>query len=137
MFKRARAPRWHLIALLGVAAVGTGTLLTSSLAQHPNDPPAFVIVERLETTGPESIQQEYAKLARAILPKYGAHYLARSQRNALLEGDGSVPCCMAILPFPSRDAAWRWYDSSENQAAAEIRQSGGKFRLVMIEGLPD
>jgi len=28
-------------------------------------------------------------------------------------------------------------DSSENQAAAEIRQSGGKFRLVMIEGLPD
>jgi uncharacterized protein (DUF1330 family) len=100
-------------------------------------PPAFVIVERVETTGPESIQQEYAKLARDILPKYGAHYLARSQRNALLEGDGSVPCCMAILQFPSRDAARRWYDSSENQAAAKIRQSGGKFRLVMIEGLPD
>jgi uncharacterized protein (DUF1330 family) len=137
MFKRVRAPRWHLIALLGVAAVGTGTLLTSSLAQHPNDPPAFVIVERLETTGPESIQQEYAKLAGDILPKYGAHYLARSQRNALLEGGGSVPCCMAILQFPSRDAARRWYDSSENQAAAKIRQSGGKFRLAMIEGLPD
>jgi uncharacterized protein (DUF1330 family) len=44
---------------------------------------------------------------------------------------------MAILQFPSRDAARRWYDSSENQAAAKIRQSGGKFRLVMIEGLPD
>jgi uncharacterized protein (DUF1330 family) len=137
MFKRVSGPRWRLIALVGVAAIGAATLLTSSRAQRQNDPPAFVIVERLETTGPESIQQEYAKLARDIFPKYGAHYLARSQRNVLLEGDGPVPCCMAILQFPSQDAARRWYESPENQAAAKIRRSGGKFRLVMIEGLPD
>jgi uncharacterized protein (DUF1330 family) len=137
MFKRMSAPRWRLIALLGVAAVGTATLLTASLAQRESDAPAFVLVERLETTGPESIQQEYAKLARDILPKYGAHYLARSQRNTLLEGDGPAPCCMAILQFPNQDAARRWYGSPENQAAAKIRQSGGKFRLVTIEGLPD
>ena len=137
MFKGVRAPQWRLIALLGVAAVGSATLLTSSLAQRQNDPPAFVIVERLETTGPESIQQEYAKLARDILPKYGAHYLARSQRNTLLEGAGPVPCCMAILQFPSQDAAKRWYESPENQAATKIRQSGGRFRLVTIEGLPE
>jgi uncharacterized protein (DUF1330 family) len=137
MLKRARAPRWRLIAVLGVAAVGSAALLTSSPAQRQNDSPAFVIVERLETTGPESIQQEYAKLARDILPKYGAHYLARSQRNTLLEGAGPVPCCMAILQFPSQEAAKRWYESPENQAAAKIRQSGGKFRLVTIEGLAE
>ena len=135
MFECVRVPRWRLIALLGVAAVGSAALLTSSLAQRQNDPPAFVVVERLETTGPESIQQEYAKLARDILAKYGAHYLARSQRNTLLEGAGPVPCCMAILQFPSQDAARRWYESPENQAAAKIRQSGGRFRLVTIEGL--
>jgi uncharacterized protein (DUF1330 family) len=97
---------------------------------------AFVIVERIATTGPESIQEDYAKLAREILPKFGARYLARSQRNTLLEGDGPVPCCLAILQFPSVDAARRWYDSPENQSAAKIRQSGAKFRIVAIEGLP-
>ena len=97
---------------------------------------AYVLVERIETTGPESIQAEYAKLARDILPKYGARYLARSQSNALLEGGGAAPCCMAILEFPSMDAAKRWYDSPENRSAAKVRQSGAKFRLIAIQGLP-
>jgi uncharacterized protein (DUF1330 family) len=44
---------------------------------------------------------------------------------------------MAILQFPSQEAAKRWYDSPENQSAAKIRQSGGKFRLVTIEGLAE
>jgi uncharacterized protein (DUF1330 family) len=98
--------------------------------------PAFVIVERTATTGAESIQQEYAKLAREILPKYGARYLARSQRNTLLEGDGPAPCCIAILQFPSVEVVHRWYDSAENQSAAKVRQSGAKFRIIAIEGLP-
>jgi uncharacterized protein (DUF1330 family) len=98
---------------------------------------AYVIVERTATTGDESIQEQYAKLAREILPKYGARYLARSQRNTLLEGDGPAPCCMAILQFPNVEAVHRWYDSSENQSAAKIRQSGAKFRIVAIDSLPD
>jgi uncharacterized protein (DUF1330 family) len=107
----------------------------ASLAQQDNKP-AFVIIERTATTGPESIQADYAKLAREILPRYGGHYLARSQNNSLLEGDASVPCCMAILEFSSLDAVHRWYDSPENQSAAKIRQSGAKFRIIAIEGLP-
>jgi uncharacterized protein (DUF1330 family) len=99
--------------------------------------PAFVIVERTTTTGEESIQEQYAKLAREILPKYGARYLARSQHNALLEGDGPVPCCMAILQFPNIEAVRNWYDSPENQSAAKVRQSGARFRIIAIEGLPD
>ena len=97
--------------------------------------PAFVIVERTATTGPETVQQEYARLAREILPKYGARYLARSQENTLLEGDGAAPCCMAILEFPSMDAARRWYDSPENHEAAKVRQSGARFRIIAIQGL--
>lgn len=105
-----------------------------SVAQQERQ--AFVIVERTATTGPESIQQEYAKLARDILPKYGARYLARSQENMLLEGDGATPCCMAILEFPNMDAVKRWYSSSENQEATKVRQSGAKFRIIAIQGLP-
>jgi uncharacterized protein (DUF1330 family) len=121
-----------LAAALSASPWGVG----ESIAQQESRP-AFVIVERTATTGDESIQEQYAKLAREILPKYGARYLARSQRNTLLEGDGPVPCCMAILQFPSMEAVRRWYESSENQSAAKIRQSGAKFRIIAIEGLPD
>ena len=126
---------WHGLtlatAVLGVVAV-TRPASTAQTAERP----AFVIVERVATTGPESIQEDYARLARDILPRYGARYLARSQRNTLLEGDGAAPCCMAILEFPSMDALRRWYGSPENQAAAEVRRRGARFRLIAIEGLP-
>jgi uncharacterized protein (DUF1330 family) len=117
-----------------MAAAAT-TVFSTQLSAQPAERPAFVIVERTATTGPESIQEDYGKLAREILPKYGAKYLARSQRNVLLEGDGTVPCCMAILEFPNMDAVKRWYDSPENRDAAKVRQGGAKFRLVAIEGL--
>jgi uncharacterized protein (DUF1330 family) len=129
-----RGPR-SAAALCGSIIVAA-TLAGSSIAQQ-EEHAAFVIVERTATTGPETIQQEYAKLSREILPKYGARYLARSQNNTLLEGDGgAAPCCMAILQFPSLDAVRRWYDSPENQEAAKVRQSGAKFRLIAVEGLP-
>ena len=129
----SRASASLLLALaLSVSPLG----MSAPIAQQAGRP-AYVIVERTATTGDESIQEQYAKLAREILPKYGARYLARSQRNTLLEGDGPAPCCMAILQFPNVEAVHRWYDSSENQSAAKIRQSGAKFRIVAIDGLPD
>ena len=54
--------------LLGLGAAVTVCLVFASpfagstVAQEER--PAFVIVERTATTGPEAIQQEYAKLAR-------------------------------------------------------------------------
>jgi uncharacterized protein (DUF1330 family) len=136
MDRRIMLLRASALLLLAVALSASPWGVGRSIAQQESRP-AFVIVERTATTGDESIQEQYAKLAREILPKYGARYLARSQRNTLLEGDGPVPCCMAILQFPSIEAVRRWYESSENQSAAKIRQSGAKFRIIAIEGLPD
>src|SRR5215472_6224263 len=125
-----------ITSLLLAAALNAWPLgVAGSIAQQESRP-AYVIVERTATTGDKSIQDQYAKLAREILPTYGARYLARSQRNTLLEGEEPVPCCMAILQFPSVDAARRWYDSPENQSAARIRKSGAKFRIIAVEGLP-
>ena len=121
-----------LIIPLIASLAGSG----AAVAQQDNRP-AYVIVERVATTGEESIQNEYAKLAREILPKYGARYLARSRNNALLEGEGALSCCFAILQFPSLEAVRRWYDSPENQSAARIRRGGAKFRIVAIEGLTE
>ena len=123
------------VAVLSGSTILVAALLAPSFAEQ-EERPAFVVVERTATTGPESIQEEYGKLARDILPKYGARYLARSQRNVLFEGGGDVPCCMAILQFPGMEAAQRWFDSPENAEAAKVRQSGAKFRIVAVEGLP-
>ena len=125
-----------VVLLAAVLSAAPPLAIDAAMAQQQSNP-AFVIVERTATTGDESIQQQYAQLARDILPKYGGRYLARSQRNTLLEGDGAAPCCMAILQFPSMDAVRRWYDSPENQSAAKVRQSGAKFRIIAIEGLSD
>jgi uncharacterized protein (DUF1330 family) len=128
--------RLHVLA---VTLIGGGILAVAasvhSFAQSQNRP-AFVIVERLTTTGPESLQEQYGKISRDIVAKFGGRYLARSQHNALLEGEGGVPCCMAILSFPSVEAAKNWFDSPENQEAAKIRRSGATFRIVSLEGLP-
>jgi uncharacterized protein (DUF1330 family) len=126
--------RLRLTAALLMGIAGASLAVMAGRAQH-SSPPAFVIVERIETTGDESIQDQYAKVANEILPKYGGHYLARSRNNALLEGGGPIPCCIAILEFPDLEAARRWYDSPENQKAAKIRLRGAKFRLVVAEGL--
>jgi uncharacterized protein (DUF1330 family) len=129
----------RLLGLPSVAVIYCAAflaVLSGSTVAQQNERPAFVIVERVATTGPETIQEEYGKLARDILPKYGGRYLARSQRNVLLEGDGAAPCCMAILEFPNLEAVTRWYNSPENKEAAKVRVSGAKFRLIAIEGLP-
>jgi uncharacterized protein (DUF1330 family) len=126
--------RWIVTSLAGFGVVA---LMASvhSFAQSSQGP-AYVIVERLTTTGPESIQQEYGKVSRDIVAKFGGRYIARSQQNAVLEGDGEAPCCMAIISFPSAEAAKSWFDSPENQDAAKIRRSGATFRIVSVQGLP-
>jgi uncharacterized protein (DUF1330 family) len=132
LLNRFRWPGGTAIRLIGIGSI---FFFGYAFGQQP-ERPAFVIVERTATTGDESVQDQYARLARDILPKYGARYLARSRENMLLEGDGPTPCCVALLQFPSLEAVRRWYDSPENRSAASIRQSGAKFRLLAIEGNP-
>jgi len=136
MFKRISLSHSSLLFWLAIVASASPLGANEAISQQVSGP-AFVIVERVATTGDASIQEEYAKLAREILPKYGGRYLARSQRNTLLEGEGPIPCCIAILQFPNIDAVRRWYDSPENRSAAKIRQSGARFRIIAVEGLPN
>jgi|ERR1700730_6147707 len=120
-----------MLIAVGILAVSASLRL---FAQQANAP-AFVIVERLSTTGPETIQEQYGKVSRDIVARFGGRYLARSQHNILLEGDSGMPCCIAILSFPSVEAAKNWFDSPENQDAAKIRRSGATFRIISVEGL--
>ena len=115
MFMRVPFLHSSILFFLAIVANASPLSVNEAASQQPSRP-AFVIVERTATTSDESIQEEYTKLARQILPKYGGQYLARSQRNTLLEGKEPTPCCIAILQFPNIDAVRHWYDSPENQS---------------------
>ena len=128
--------RKHFVVLSLVGLGIAGVMATVHAFAQTANGAAYVIVERLTTTGPESIQQEYGKVSRDIVAKFGGRYLARSQQNTLLEGEGRVPCCMAIISFPSTEAAKNWFSSPENQDAAKIRRSGATFRIVSVQGVP-
>jgi uncharacterized protein (DUF1330 family) len=78
-----------------VIQMGSGTAAFAQTATRP----AYVTVERRTTTDPEDIQNSAAHRS--------GRYLSRSQDNTLLEGPGPVACCMAIIEFPSYDAARR------------------------------
>ena len=73
-FKRSKGRRRSITMgkLIGLGTAVTLCLVFSSPFAGSTAPqeerPAFVIVERTATTGPQAIQQEYAELARQILP---------------------------------------------------------------------
>jgi len=125
-------------SLKRAALVGLALHLAAGGVAHaqPGGQPAYVIVERLKTTGAEDIQKRYGEISKPIVAKFGGRYLSRSQDNALLEGPGPLPCCVAVIEFPSLAAAQRWFASPENQAAAKVRRSGATFRIFTIRGLP-
>jgi hypothetical protein len=61
---------YWLRAMLAVAAVLALAGSARLFAQQATAP-AFVIVERLGTTGPESIQERYGQVSREIVAKFG------------------------------------------------------------------
>ena len=63
--------------------------------------------------------------------RYGGRYVSRGGRSASLEGDG--PRRIVIVEFDSIEAAQRWYNSADYQAAKGLREKAAKGRLYVVE----
>src|ERR1700676_2902577 len=101
--RKLRRAYWvgGMLTFSGVLALAASVRVLA----HQANTAAFVIVERLSTTGPESIQEQYGKVSREIVAKFGGRYLARSQHNELLKADSRAPTCIAIFAFPGVELA--------------------------------
>lgn len=76
---------------------------------------------------------EYAKLAGPAGPKYGGRFLARGGAKTTLEGD--IPFQRIVInEFPDVEAAKKFYNSVEYQAAKEKRKGAADFNMVIVEG---
>lgn len=92
---------------------------------------AYVIFIRDTVSDPEALER-YRELAPAARNAHPLEPLAFYGAHQVLEGepvDG-----IAILRFPSADAARAWYASREYQTALPHRLRGSTGRLYLVEG---
>ena len=93
--------------------------------------PAYIIAQ-VNVKDP-SKYQEYAKLAGPATQKYGGRFLVRGGAKTTMEGD--IPFSRIVInEFPDVEAAKKFYNSVEYQAAKQKRLGAADFNMVIVEG---
>jgi uncharacterized protein (DUF1330 family) len=94
---------------------------------------AYVIAE-FTVKEPDIYREKYANNAGKSAKEYGAEALANSNWE-ILDGDPMLSSG-AIMRFPDRETALRWYNSPEYQQLIEVRGSAMDVRFSLLDGFP-
>ena len=95
---------------------------------------AYILVDMRVTDMAQ--YQQYMAGASAAVAAAGGEYLVRGGRFETLEGQWQ-PCRMAMLRFPSFEAAKAFYDGEMYRAARVKRVDATEFfNMVLVEGVP-
>ncbi|HEY5439529.1 MAG TPA: DUF1330 domain-containing protein [Acidimicrobiales bacterium] len=94
---------------------------------------AYVIAE-FTVKDPDVYREKYASIAGKTAKEYGAEALANNNWE-ILDGD-SMLSSGAIMRFPDREMALRWYNSPEYQQLIEVRGVAMDVRFSLLDGLP-
>ena len=96
-------------------------------------PCAYVIVD-MKISDPEKYKG-YMAAAPAAVKAFGGEYLVRGGRHVVMEGQWQ-PTRIAMLRFPSLDAAQAFYDAEQYRAARAKRAGATEFfNMVVVEGV--
>src|SRR6266436_3108302 len=93
---------------------------------------AFIVFARERTRDPGELEI-YAQKAPAGLVGYPITIRALYGRHEVIEGPEVEG--VAILEFPTFEAARAWYDNPLYTAARQHRLKGGDYRAVIVEGV--
>jgi uncharacterized protein (DUF1330 family) len=96
--------------------------------------PAYLIVET-DVHDPDRYER-YKQASPAAVAAGGGRFIARGGELAVLEGDWN-PKRIVLLEFENLEAAKRFYDSSEYQAAKALREGAANLNMVAVEGLSE
>ena len=97
-------------------------------------PCAYIIVD-MKITDAEQYRQ-YMAQAPAAVAAAGGEYLVRGGRHVVLEGQWT-PARVAMLRFPSVEAAQAFYDGQMYRAARATRAGTTEFfNMIVVEGVP-
>jgi uncharacterized protein (DUF1330 family) len=90
--------------------------------------PAYVVAHNV-VNNPEAFGP-YVERVGAVTASHGGRYLFVGPGVSVLEGDWA-PDGMAIIEFPSEEAARGWYDSPEYQELVALRQPAGPMSMAV------
>jgi uncharacterized protein (DUF1330 family) len=77
--------------------------------------------------------EPYKTAASAAITRHGGKYVARGGKTLSLEG--APPKRVVVLEFPDLEAAKRFHESAEYQAAISLRKKASAgSRLYIVEG---
>jgi uncharacterized protein (DUF1330 family) len=93
--------------------------------------PKGYIIARVTVTNPEAYA-EYVKGATEAIKQYGGRPLVRGGAHEALEGQARAR--NVVIEFDSVEAARRYYNSPEYQAAKAKREGACEGEFVLVEG---
>ena len=97
--------------------------------------PAYLLVQG-KVTDIEGFKAYNAALP-PIYKKYGGHYitLTPAPKVEIAEGEPRNESIL-MAKFPSKEAAWGFWNSAEYVAAKKLRDGKGVFYVTVLEGFP-
>ena len=100
-----------------------------------NQRPGYLVVQGV-VTDKEGFKA-YAAALPPIYARYGGHYLAMTPAPKVEVAEGEAEGrSVVIAKFPSKQAAWAFWNSPEYAAAKKLREGKGTFYVMVLDGLP-
>ena len=93
---------------------------------------AFIIVDTKINNDLE--YEEYKKLAKPIVEKYGEIYRVRGGRIDVRESDLWSPTRMVVIEFPDMESAATFLDSEEYAPVKKMRHTHADCTLFIVDG---
>lgn len=97
--------------------------------------PKAYLVARIDVQDQEKFS-EFRNMSGPIIKDHGGRLLVRNSQVDLREG-GQDFTTVIIVEFDDMEAARRFYESEEYQAAIEVRQQAADTTLFLVEGAPE
>jgi uncharacterized protein (DUF1330 family) len=97
--------------------------------------PAYMIVTAA-IRDREAFVSGYGARAAELIGEFGGEYLLRGPGAECLEGDFGEGASMVISKWPDREAAKRFWNSSEYAEAKKLREGLADVQVLLIDG-PD
>jgi uncharacterized protein (DUF1330 family) len=80
---------------------------------------------------------DYVAAVTSLVNRHGGKYLARTASHERLEGTGDHPAVIAMLEFPSKEAAEAWYNDPAYTPHVQARLAGANNDFFLVEGKDD
>jgi len=94
--------------------------------------PAYMIVHATLTDRDKFIAG-YAPAAARLVEQYGGRYFLKAAASTVLEGDLDAGASVVISEWPDKDAALRFWNSSEYAEVKKLREDCANCRVTVVE----